>query len=209
MSDFQDEQGLGELPADLYAQYMEQFKPSSAPISGVAASAPAGLSSDSPKYPVSVDSVFQTLPVNAVDFVLSERGTVDSSGGGITFLQYTTDSSHVDVLKKLKWNVSPRRYFLNQAAGGDPLGLLTISVGGIVVNRVSNITVADSGEMDLNIIAGLSTIVKIVFDFSKTYGLINATPYSGTFSLTSSCYMNLFGVSLLSRGLPSNFEIAS
>ena len=151
MSDFQDEQGLGELPADLYTQYVEQFRPQTAPISGIAAPSPQNLTSDSPKYPVKVDSVFQTLPVNAVDFIVKGGELVSTAATyagilGVATLLYTTDPSHVDVIKKLKWNVSPRRYFLNQATGGNPQGLLTISVGGIVINRASSILVADSGE---------------------------------------------------------------
>lgn len=214
MSDFQDEQGLGELPADLYTQYAEQFKPNYSPISGVAASAPSNLSSESPKYPVSVDSVFQTLPVNAVDFVLnggeyiaSDRGTT-AGIAGVSTLSYITDSSHIDVIKKLKWDVSPRRYFMTAISGGDPRGILTVSVGGIVINRVSNILVGDSGEIDLNIIAGLSSQVKVILDFRNTYGLIPSVADGMNF-YAPFCFTELRGYSLLSRGLPSNFEIAS
>jgi len=214
MSDFQDEQGLGELPADLYAQYVERFKPNSSPISGVAALAPPNLSSDSPKYPVSVDSVFSTLPVNAVDFVLnggehiaSDQATV-AGVAGVSTLLYTTDSSHIDVIKKLKWDVSPRRYFMTVASSVNPRGILTVSVGGIVVNRVSNINIGDSGEIDLNIIAGLSSQVKVILDFRDTYGLIPSVAI-GTSFYAPFCFTELRGYSLLSRGLPSNFEIAS
>ena len=214
MSDFQDEQGLGELPADLYAQYVEQFKPNSSPISGVAASAPPNLSSDSPKYPVSVDSVFSTLPVNAVDFVLnggehiaSDQATV-AGVAGVSTLLYTTDSSHIDVIKKLKWDISPRRYFMTTASSVDPRGILTVSVGGIVVNRVSNILIGDSGEIDLNIIAGLSSQVKVILDFRNTYGVIPSIVVGANF-YAPFCFTELRGYSLLSRGLPSNFEIAS
>ena len=214
MSDFQDEQGLGELPADLYAQYVEQFKPNSSPISGVAASAPPNLSSDSPKYPVSVDSVFQTLPINAVDFIVTGGEFVGSDSStisgiaGVSTLSFITDSSHVTVLKKLKWGVSPRRYFLNWAALSTPLGLLTVSVGGIVVSSLSGLAVADSGDLDVNIIVGLSTKVDIVLDFRNTYGTIAGTNY-GTVIFESKCFTTAQGYSLLSRGLPSNFEIAS
>lgn len=215
MSDFQDEQELGELPADLYSQYVEQFKPSYVPVSGVSAVPPQNLSSDSPKYPVKVNSVFQTLPINAVDFLVTGGEIIDNSAlpssgiPGVVTLLYTTDSSHVDVIKKLKWNVSPRRYFLNQVTGGIPQGLLTVSVGGIVINRVSAININDSGELDLNIIAGLSTQVKVIIDFRDSYGTIAGTNYGGSFVYASFCYMSLSGFSLLSRGLPPNFEIAS
>ena len=216
MSDFQDEQGLGELPADLYSQYVEQFNPQSAPISGVAASAPPNLSSDSPKYPVSVSSVFQTLPVNAVDFAQSGGEFVASDAAtaygvaGVATLIRDTDSSHIDVLKKLSWFVSPRRYFSGFTNNSiSPLGSLTVTVGGIVARGINNLPIADIGELDLNVISGLSTEVKIIFDFSTSYGTIAGTSYGGSFEFQSFLNINLTGYSLLSRGLPSNFEIAS
>ena len=216
MSDFQDEQGLGELPADLYAQYVEQFKPNSSPISGVAASAPPNLSSDSPKYPVSVDSVFQTLPVNAVDFLTSGGEFISSDSAtafgvpGVATLVHDVDSSNVDVLKKLSWNVSPRRYFSGYSNSAfNALGALTIIVGGIVVHGVNNLPIADSGEIDLNVIAGQSVKVQVILDFRNSYGQIASTNYGGNYLFASLMKIDLSGFSLLSRGLPPNFEIAS
>jgi len=217
MSDFQDEQGLGELPADLQNQYLQQFAPTpggQAATLSIPASPPSNLTGDSPKYPVSVDSVFQTLPINAVDFVLNggeniASDQVTSSGiAGVSTLLYTTDSSHVDVIKKLKWDVSPRRYFMTTTSQINPRGILTVSVGGIVVGRVSNINVGDSGEIDLNIIAGLNSQVKVILDFRNTYGVIPSIVVGANF-YAPFCFTELRGYSLLSRGLPSNFEIAS
>jgi len=213
MSDFQDEHdGLGELPGDLRSQYLEQFAPVGNIITGVAPPAPSNLTSESPKYPVSVTSTFDTIPINAKDFSVFQDASLDAarlglSGlPGVAWIPYTSKQGYVDVIKKVKWLISPSRFFWHNT------GLLSIFVGGIVVTAAANLIIRNEGELDVNIIVPENTDVKFVFDFSLNYGYITGhtypqNPVDGT--LTSNIFAEINGVSLLSRGLPANFEIGS
>lgn len=226
MSDFQDEQGLGELPADIYAQYLEQFAAVPGSLNRVPAeSGGLGVPSSSPKYDVGVKSVFQTLPINAVEFNYSNKdgtfshgstGIVGSTGfistqlydsnfaAGNAGLAFDSDPGYITIIKKITWNVSPKRFFyqnINQ-------NYLNIYVGGVIVSAGNNVAIRDSGNIDSNIICPENTRVQVLFNFNSTYGQI-APSLLLTKNLTPFCNIIVYGYKLLSRGLPAPFEIGS
>ena len=229
MSDFQDEQGLGELPADLQNQYLQQFAPTpggQAATLSIPASPPSNLTGDSPKYPVSVDSVFQTLPINAKDmsvsggdfmdlnYVPSDSDPLSSPITGVSTLYYKSSPSFVDIIKKLKWEISVERFFaynnLTSSSNLDTIvGVLNVYVGGIVVNGLADLQVHEKGELDVNIIVPENTLVFFTLDFRGTYGQIAGTIITVNGTLMSFMDMQMSGYSLLGRGYPPNFEIGS
>jgi hypothetical protein len=202
MADFQDENGLGELPEDLRAQYLEQFVPTNSPNFSINPAPSPELSSAPQKYPQSVQSVFPTIPINALDFLFTASPLFSD-----TFVDMTIEAvaGYVFVVKKIEWEMTPR--VIDILTGEFYQPQLVISVNASAIQNFKDVTngfasndpavVDDIGSLDLNVIV-------------PELGKFNARFITGV-ALDPPPIMKIrvSGYALLSRQLPANFEIGS
>lgn len=162
-----------------------------------------------PGYPVEVVSTYPVVPLNAKEVEFEFSDPVDSAFAGasgkfgLAHLTYAPPPGYVLVIKKISWNIYPRRWFLSN------FGLASLMINGIVNDAVRSVNISDSGKFDLHVIAPLNSIITFNADFTGTYGLIAGTSYGTNSHYSSQCHMRLYGHLLFSRGLPANFEIGS
>lgn len=199
-----EEMSLGELPEDIFKvkgySYPkdELFYPGNMPAD-VGSSAPLAdvpqVNEDRTRA-ASVRSTYDTRPINATDFHFTEikEATPLLEGDEIVLFNYTVPESYVAVLRSFEYNQFPHIFVEDSGP------LLSILIDGITQVGHSNIPVtADKTPFKTHIIAPEKSLLTLRLIYPAGY----------TTGIALSVWAHLYGNLLLTRNLPSAFEVGN
>ncbi len=196
------ENGLGDLTDDILAERgdfgaEELYRPTSPRYAPDVQTPPQMLSGQvvgqtQQNYPLHVASVFETLPFNARDFIISDL-MADSPGfapgTGVLILETTVPAGYIAVLKNVRFlpkTIGKQTFEVSVLIDGTPDPYFSNFKGDIFYgeNIPCNIIANSGSKITLQITQSLDA------DYSEIDGAMS-------------------GFLLLSRGYPSNYEIGS
>lgn len=171
----------------------------------------SGLPQGSPGYDVSVQSVFDTRPINATDFIASSNGFVDACSVADILLSYTIPEGRVAIIRGIRW-----MFALNAGAGivianvppeQSPVSVLNqilLKINGVVPDSLinNNISAFQGIGMEwqtFHTVAGPGQVI--------TAHVKNVEPQCNGGSVV--CHVEIRGNLILTSGLPYPFEVGT
>jgi hypothetical protein len=164
----------------------------------------------SPVIPASVTSVYDARPINGRDWMLTEYQLVQNPNGGAgnqtLTLQYVVPPGFTGVLRRFAFEPSIFGAFTDteKRAGTEWDGVLvSLKVQGINVPDYQNLMLGQSADilMDAFVLAGEGQTLELVLKYSSAM----ITKMGDD----TAVLMRMYGNNLLTRGLPTPFEIAT
>lgn len=217
--EFEDrENGLGELPnfPGYSKEVPDRIPPGKAPpdiLKQAEAYNDGKGEIGSPVIPASVTSVYDALPINARDFLHTGTDFIRQGNGlpekTIMTLEYTIPQGFVGVWRGFRFEPPLFVAFTDtEKRAGDEINAVTVTlfIDNIIVSDYSNLVFGQSADIELStfVVANAGQKFKLQLTVSaKVLSLVA----SG--SDTASYRMEIFGNNLLTRGLPTPFEIAT
>ncbi len=165
---------------------------------------------NSPVIPASVTSVYDARPINARDWMVTEYQLVSlpngSAGNQTLNLSYTVPAGFTGVLRRFAFEPSIFAAFTdNEKRAGEEWDgvLVSLKVQGINVPDYQNLMLGQSADilMDTFVLASEGQIIELVLKYSNKM-VLNMQDFTAVL-------MRMYGNNLLTRGLPTPFEIAT
>lgn len=207
---------LGELPEDIsfergdLADYQKEayYVPGGAPpdvaeqsrIGGEITGAPEG----SPGYDVGVQSVFDTRPINATDFIAATNGYVSIDSPNYTALTYIVPQGKVAIIRGIRWSERVNSGTILEGFGLGTADFITVlAIDGsvptdLVHDGVSIFQGVNSDWQYFHTVAGPGQVV--------TVKLVNSFPSNGG---SYWGHAEIRGNLILTTGLPYPFEVGA
>lgn len=164
----------------------------------------------SPVIPASVTSVYDARPINARDFMVTEYQLVQNPNGGAgnqtLSLLYTVPAGFTGVLRRFSFEPAVYGAFTDdeKRAGTEWDGVLvSLKVQGINVSDYQDMMLGQSADILMNtfVLASEGQIIELILKYNTT--MIQRMGDN------TAVLMRLYGNNLLTRGLPTPFEIAT